>query len=254
MRFTKTRWLFSCSLLTLILFNALAAEKEMEVLKYNACCEPIQGPPGPQGETGPEGPQGNAGAQGDPGATGEQGDRGSICLFSGQIDEIANSSLVTTGIREGRFGGYETNTFGLYDLEDVIDEVNGIFTVPEDGQYSIRVTVYYQGLTHDPLPGEGSPYIALSRFIDTTPDLLDERTDLLIGHLKIIEYSDNGGSTPRFLLQNDTITLAGNLDLKQGDTLAVFFLDDGATINVTFGGTGGATPGVTWSAHRLNTD
>lgn len=251
MRFTIKQWLLSCSLLIPMLFNALAAEKEMEVLKYNSCCEPIQGPTGPRGETGPEGPQGNTGAQGNPGSTGAQGNRGSISLFSGQIDQISNSSLATTGIDEGRLGGYDTITSNLYDTEDVLNEVTGVFTVPEDGQYSIRVTVYYQGLTHNPLPSDAHPYITLSRFIDTTPDLLDERTDLLIGHLKIIEYGDNGGSTPRFLLENDTITLAGNLDLKQGDTLAVFFLDDGATINVTFGGTAGVPPGVTWSAHRL---
>jgi hypothetical protein len=38
--------------------------------------QPIQGPPGPIGETGPQGPQGDTGPQGPPGLQGERGPQG----------------------------------------------------------------------------------------------------------------------------------------------------------------------------------
>ena len=209
--------------------------------KFKSCCESIPGPTGPVGETGPQGLQGNQGATGVTGATGAVGDRGSMFLFSSSIETVTAASLGASGL----FTGYSEAT-PYFDDSSVFDAGPGFFTVPSDGKYSIKITVFYRGWVPSPqeILDTVRPKIVL-RCVSDDPD-----TDLLVGNIGTIEFIDNGGDDPRTVVYSDTITLVGDLNLSSGDVLALYFDGDGIdTTGAVFGDTD--YPGVVWSVHRI---
>jgi hypothetical protein len=52
----------------------------------------------------------------------------------------------------------------------------------------------------------------------------------------------------RGVLGNGTVTLAGEVELTEGDVIGLFYIDDGLSITIDLGG-GGAP--IVWSIHRI---
>jgi len=50
------------------------------------------------------------------------------------------------------------------------------------------------------------------------------------------------------VLGNGTVTLAGEVELTEGDVIGLFYIDDGLSITIDLGG-GGAP--IVWSIHRI---
>ncbi len=53
----------------------------------------------------------------------------------------------------------------------------------------------------------------------------------------------------RGILGNGTVTLGGDVYLNANDTIGLFYVADGLTININIGG---GAPGTVWSVHKLS--
>ncbi|PSK07210.1 hypothetical protein C7R92_20770 [Brevibacillus porteri] len=73
-------------------------------------------------------------------------------------------------------------------------------------------------------------------------------TDLIIADFPVLNVNVALVLTLRAILGAGTVTLAGDVQLNAGDTLGLFYVANGLTINLNLGGGG---EGIVWSIHRL---
>ncbi|OUM96303.1 MAG: hypothetical protein A9Z00_14920 [Thermobacillus sp. ZCTH02-B1] len=120
--------------------------------------------------------------------------------------------------------------------------VTGVFTVPSTGRYAISATINYVTTAAVSISlGPGiNPYFAVQR-------LTPSATDLITGLLPVLNIS--AIVTLRGLLGNGCVTLAGDVSLNAGDTIALFYNSTGATVTLQIGNSG--TNGIVWSVHRI---
>ncbi|PSJ65501.1 hypothetical protein C7J99_29110 [Brevibacillus brevis] len=116
--------------------------------------------------------------------------------------------------------------------------------MPTTGTYAIKATINY----------ETSTAITASLDEGITPAcevrrLTPAETSLIIGDFPILNLNIALVLTLRAILGAGTITLAGDVQLNEGDTLGLFYVANGLTINLNLGGGG---EGIVWSIHRLS--
>jgi len=118
----------------------------------------------------------------------------------------------------------------------------GVFTVPTTGRYAIKATLSYSTTAAINLSiGAGvNPAFAIRRTIDGT--------NLIVGFFPILNVNVTLLNL-RAVLGTSSVTLAGDVTLNSGDTIGIFYVSDGLTVNLNLGSTQQAA--TVWSMHRL---
>ncbi|GAB1532161.1 MULTISPECIES: hypothetical protein [Brevibacillus] len=197
----------------------------------------ITGATGDTGATGITGPTGVTGATGETGATGATGATGpaftteNFSAFLSTVTLGESSQLVNWSIASPYYGSPSFNP------------LTGTYTVPETGTYAIKATINY----------ETSEAITVSLGPEITPAIEVQRitptaTNLIIGDFPVLNVNIALVLILRTILGAGTVTLAGDVQLNAGDTLGLFYVANGLTINLNLGGGG---EGIVWSIHRL---
>ncbi|AWX58973.1 hypothetical protein AB432_029720 [Brevibacillus brevis] len=192
---------------------------------------------GATGDTGATGITGATGATGETGATGATGATGpaftteNFSAFLSTVTLSASSQLVNW------------STASPYYSSPGFNPVTGTYTVPATGTYAIKATINY----------ETSAAITVSLDPEITPAfevrrLTPTATSLIIGDFPVLNVNIALVLTLRTILGTGTVTLAGDVQLNADDTLGLFYVANGLTINLNLGGGG---EGIVWSIHRL---
>ncbi|MGG4448169.1 hypothetical protein [Brevibacillus porteri] len=192
------------------------------------------GPTGDTGDTGATGPTGATGTTGATGATGATGPAFTAENFSGFLSTVtlcASSQLINWSTASPYYGSPSFNP------------LTGTYTVPANGTYSIKATINY----------ETTAAITVNLDAGITPAFVVQRitptaTDLIIADFPVLNVNVALVLTLRAILGAGTVTLAGDVQLNAGDTLGLFYVANGLTINLNLGGGG---EGIVWSIHRL---
>lgn len=122
------------------------------------------------------------------------------------------------------------------------DPVTGTYTVPEDGRYSIKAIVSYRStVTLTVSIGSGvNPAFQIRKIGEPTP--------LISSLLPVIDVSALL-LTLRAILGSATVVLVGDVELKKGEQIGLFYETSGLNILLDIGGVD--TPGTVWSVHRI---
>ncbi|WP_188066490.1 hypothetical protein [Brevibacillus brevis] len=197
----------------------------------------VTGATGATGATGLTGPTGATGATGETGATGATGATGPAFTTE---NFSAFLSTVTLG-ESSQFVNWSTAS--PYYGSPSFNPLTGTYTVPATGTYAIKATINY----------ETSEAITVSLGPEITPAIEVQRitptaTNLIIGDFPVLNVNIALVLILRTILGAGTVTLAGDVQLNAGDTLGLFYVANGLTINLNLGGSG---EGIVWSIHRL---
>ncbi|MED1915376.1 hypothetical protein P4V64_08690 [Bacillus thuringiensis] len=193
----------------------------------------ITGATGTTGATGISvtGATGETGATGNTGATGPAFTTENFSGFLSTVTLNASSQLVNWSTASPYYGSPSFNP------------VTGTYTVPATGTYAIKATINYEttaAITVNLGPGI-TPAFEVQRITPTA-------TNLIIGDFPVLNINIALVLTLRAILGTGTVTLAGDVQLYAGDTLGLFYVANGLTINLNLGGGG---EGIVWSIHRL---
>lgn len=122
------------------------------------------------------------------------------------------------------------------------DPVTGTYTVPEDGRYSIKAIVSYRStITLTVSIGAGvNPAFQIRKIGQATPLISSLLPVLNVGAVLL---------TLRAILGSATVTLVGDVELKKGEQIGLFYETSGLNILLDIGGV--ETPGTVWSVHRI---
>ncbi len=230
------------SLSDLLLVNASVRQTLQDVAKKemllqskldNILSVPSYSTGGITGATG-VGATGPTGATGTTGATGATGPAFTAENFSGFLSTVtlcASSQLINWSTASPYYGSPSFNP------------LTGTYTVPANGTYSIKATINY----------ETTSAITVNLDAGITPAFVVQRitptaTDLIIADFPVLNVNVALVLTLRAILGAGTVTLAGDVQLNAGDTLGLFYVANGLTINLNLGGGG---EGIVWSIHRL---
>ncbi|MFI8712380.1 hypothetical protein [Brevibacillus brevis] len=186
---------------------------------------------GPTGATGATGETGETGATGATGATGPAFTTENFSAFLSTVTLGESSQLVDWSTASPYYGSPSFNP------------LTGTYTVPATGTYAIKATINY----------ETSEAITVSLGPEITPAIEVQRitptaTNLIIGDFPVLNVNIALVLILRTILGAGTVTLAGDVQLNAGDTLGLFYVANGLTINLNLGGSG---EGIVWSIHRL---
>lgn len=192
---------------------------------------------GATGTTGATGITGATGATGETGATGATGATGpaftteNFSAFLSTVTLSASSQLVNW------------STASPYYSNPSFNPVTGTYTVPATGTYAIKATINYEtsAAITGSLDPEITPAFEVRRLTPTA-------TSLIIGDFPVLNVNIALVLTLRTILGTGTVTLAGDVQLNADDTLGLFYVANGLTINLNLGGSG---EGIVWSIHRL---
>jgi hypothetical protein len=147
----------------------------------------------------------------------------------------------TTLSGDQQLGGWTVSSpnFG----SDNFDTATGNFTVPETGRYSIKAIISYTTTAAITVSlGAGVNPAFVIRRTSPTP------TDLITGLFPILNVSVLV-LTLRAVLGNSSITLAGDVELNEGDVIGLYYESSGLGLDLNIGG---ATDSATvWSVHRI---
>ncbi|UKL01086.1 hypothetical protein [Brevibacillus brevis] len=191
----------------------------------------VTGATGTTGNTGPTGATGETGATGATGATGPAFTTENFSAFLSTVTLNESSQLVDWSTASPYYGSPSFNP------------LTGTYTVPATGTYAIKATINYEttATITDNLGPEITPAFEVQRITPTA-------TSLIIGDFPILNVNIALVLTLRAILGAGTITLAGDVQLNAGDTLGLFYVANGLTIDLNLGGGG---EGIVWSIHRL---
>ncbi|WGV59988.1 hypothetical protein QIH01_02280 [Brevibacillus brevis] len=186
---------------------------------------------GATGDTGAAGITGPTGATGATGATGPAFTTENFSAFLSTVTLNESSQLVDWSTASPYYGSPSFNP------------LNGTYTVPATGTYAIKATINY----------ETSEAITVSLGPEITPAIEVQRitptaTNLIIGDFPVLNVNIALVLILRTILGAGTVTLAGDVQLNAGDTVGLFYVANGLTINLNLGGGG---EGIVWSIHRL---
>ena len=122
------------------------------------------------------------------------------------------------------------------------DPTTGTYTVPVTGRYAIKATISYTTVASIgiQLGSTINPSFVVRRTSDGT-DLITGLFPLLNTSITLL--------TLRVILGNATVTMAGDVTLNAGDTIAILYVSTGLTINLNLGGPNASA--TVWSMHRL---
>ncbi|WP_285806208.1 hypothetical protein [Rossellomorea marisflavi] len=117
----------------------------------------------------------------------------------------------------------------------------GTYTVPATGRYSIKATINYTttAAISVTLGGGINPSFVVRRIADSTT--------LVSGLFPVLNVNVALVLTLRTILGNGTVTLAGDVQLNANDTIGLFYVSDGLTVNLNLG----AGQGIVWSVYRI---
>ncbi|TKI58220.1 hypothetical protein E8L90_24080 [Brevibacillus antibioticus] len=197
----------------------------------------VTGATGDTGATGITGPTGATGATGETGATGATGATGpaftteNFSAFLSTVTLGESSQFVNWSIASPYYGSPSFNP------------LTGTYTVPATGTYAIKATINYEtseAITSS-LDPEITPAFEVQRITPTA-------TKLIIGDFPVLNVNIALVLILRAILGAGTVTLAGDVQLNAGDTIGLFYVANGLTINLNLGGGG---EGIVWSIHRL---
>ncbi|WP_064200202.1 hypothetical protein [Brevibacillus brevis] len=174
---------------------------------------------------------GISGATGATGATGPAFTTENFSAFLSTVTLNESSQLVDWSTASPYYGSPSFNP------------LTGTYTVPATGTYAIKATINY----------ETSEAITVSLGPEITPAIEVQRitptaTNLIIGDFPVLNVNIALVLILRTILGAGTVTLAGDVQLNAGDTLGLFYVANGLTINLNLGGGG---EGIVWSIHRL---
>ncbi len=172
------------------------------------------------------GPTGPTGAAGPTGATGPNISQEGFSAFISSRSVSSNTQINNWNVSAPYFSGGNFNAS------------TGVYTVPATGRYSIEATISY---------AISSP-ISLSIGSDVNPTFVVNRsaptaTDLITGLVSILNVAVTL-LTLRTILGNNTITLAGEVQLNAGDTIALQYNADGLGVTLVL-------QNLVWSVYRL---
>ncbi|MBA3971933.1 MAG: hypothetical protein H0X46_07275 [Bacteroidetes bacterium] len=191
------------------------------ILGYDEGCHSCspQNVPGP---TGPTGPAGVASAIG----------------FSGSLNDFTLSSGDPTFEEPIQLSGFSTADPFYPGLG--FDGTN--FIVPVTGRYAVKITINYELTAGVGTVTASSPAFVLQRV--SAP-----ATNLLAGSIPKT-LNTTGGIT---LSPAGEVVLTGDVFLRAGDVIGLFFQPDGLSSAFEFNLTADPfTPGVVWSMHTIN--
>ncbi|KMZ43627.1 MULTISPECIES: hypothetical protein [Bacillales] len=191
----------------------------------------VTGATGATGATGITGPTGVTGVTGETGATGPAFTTENFSAFLSTVTLGESSQLVNW-----------STTSPYYDSPS-FNPLTGTYTVPATGTYAIKATINYEtseAITSS-LDPEITPAFEVQRITPTA-------TKLITGDFPVLNVNIALVLILRAILGAGTVTLAGDVQLHAGDTLGLFYVANGLTINLNLGGGG---KGIVWSIHRL---
>ena len=101
----------------------------------------------------------------------------------------------------------------------------GLYTAPKTGAYQTQAIISYTAGTITSQLGANNPFFLIQRTAPAT-------TDLFTGKLPVSDV-DIALVNLRTLLSSSAVTLAGTMQLTQGDILGLFYNADGMTLGLT---------------------
>lgn len=113
----------------------------------------------------------------------------------------------------------------------------GFYTAPVTGAYQTQATISYTAGTITTQLGANNPTFIIQRTSPTTEDLVTGQFPILDINIALL-------ITLRTLLSGSTITLAGTVQLTQGDTLGLFYNADSLTLALSL-------QNVIWTTYPL---
>jgi hypothetical protein len=86
-----------------------------------------------------------------------------------------------------------------------------------------------------------NPYFAVQRIAPAPADLITGLVPVIAISVAIVNV--------RGIINNGVVTMAGDVMLNAGDTVGLFYLSTGSTIQLFLGNSG--ANGIVWSMHRI---
>jgi hypothetical protein len=106
------------------------------------------------------------------------------------------------------------------------NETTGFYSVPKTGVYQTQAVISYSTGTITSQLGANSPTFIIKR---TSP----AANDLVTGKLPVLDVSILALLTLKTLLSSSTVTLAGTLQLTQGDAIGLLYNANNLTLTLT---------------------
>jgi len=186
---------------------------------------------GTTGATGLTGATGSIGNTGATGATGPNFADAGFSAFRSSFSVTGDTQITNWSVAAPYYGSASFNP------------TTGNFTAPAAETYSLKATISYATVATVTvtIPSGQNPAFAIQR---TSPTA----TTLVNGLMPLINVNVALVLNLRTLIGNGTVTLAGDVELNEGDVLGLFYVSAGVTINISLGGGG---TGLVWSVHRL---
>ena len=201
-----------------------------------------QGRPESRVQRGYRGDRNHGSTTGPTGATGVTGSTGATGPVFAEVGFSALRAPIGTA-GSTQLGGW-TVSDPYYSGAD-FNPTTGTYTVPSTGRYSIKATISYTTTVALGLSINNSNPSFVVRKISPTA------TPLVTGLFPVINLglSVLVPINVRGILGNGTVTLGGDVHLNANDTIGLFYVADGLTININIGG---GAPGTVWSVHKLS--
>lgn len=102
----------------------------------------------------------------------------------------------------------------------------GFYTAPETGAYQTQAVISYTAGTITTQLGANNPFFSIERTSPTT-------TDLVAGKIPVLDVDIALLINLKTILSDSTVTLAGTLQLTQGDTLGLFYNSNSLSLPLT---------------------
>ena len=113
----------------------------------------------------------------------------------------------------------------------------GLYTAPKTGAYQTQAIISYTAGTITTQLGSNNPFFLIQRTAPTTDDILT-------GKLPVFDVNIVLLLNIRTLLSSSTVTMAGTMQLTQGDTIGLFYKADGMSLAFTL-------QNIFWAAYPL---
>ena len=194
---------------------------------FDPChCKKNKCPKGDKGSKGDKGAKGDKGNKGDIGVKGEPGRTFACTLISVKnpdADLVIPTPFPVVAAVIGDFVDFTGWTDIVPDVFDAFDNVTGIYTTPEDGDYQVELVVNYQINTPIPIPSNDLSFVPDVQIYDVDTDERILASTLSATDMIVPLPPDENGTFVRVtnLVAKGQVIIKAIIPLSQGQRIRV---------------------------------